>query len=92
MEKLTNTESYHFGENKIIILPYYLYEVSIYKITNDTVNIINSKYYKSNKLLKTNKEIEYRKFRNYLLVRYIDLLGAPINFIKENNLQIIKKK
>ena len=44
--------SYRFGENRIEPMPYFLYEVSTYKITRDMAYLLNSKFFKSDKLLK----------------------------------------
>lgn len=86
MVEPTTSESYRFKDNKIKVMPYFLYEISIYKITKNMVNMLDSKYFKSNKLLGICNE--YNKFRNNLIVKYVDLLGAPIEFIKENNLPL----
>lgn len=80
--------SYRFGEHRIEPMPYFLYEVGIYKITEDSAGILGSKYFKSDKLLDFKTEVEHKKFKDYRLVKYIDLLGAPIEFIEENNLSI----
>lgn len=51
--------------------------------------ILGSKYFKSDKLLNIKKDVEYlKKTKDYNIVRYIDLLGAPMSFIEENNLPI----
>lgn len=90
--------SYRFEEHRVEPMPYFLYEVGIYKITNDSACILGSKYFKSDKLLNLKSEVEQRKFSNYRLLKYVDLLGAPMEFIEENNLPIyelrkpIKKK
>lgn len=88
MAKPTIPVSYRFGENRIEPMPYFLYEVSIYKITKNMAGLLDSKYYKSDKLLKIKNEVESKKYKDYSIVRYIDLLGAPMEFIRENNLPI----
>lgn len=88
MAKPTIPVSYRFGENRIEPMPYFLYEVSVYKITKNMAGILDSKFFKSDKLLKIKNEVECKKFKDYQIVRYIDLLGAPMEFIKENNLPI----
>lgn len=89
---------YRYNDDAVEILPYFLYEVSIYKIESTRASLLSCKYYSSNKLLKI-KEVEILKtFREYTIERFITLLGAPESFIKENNLPIyelrkpIKKK
>lgn len=88
MAKPTIPVSYRFGENRIEPMPYFLYEVSVYKITKNMAGILDSKFFKSDKLLKIKNDVECKKFKDYQIVRYIDLLGAPMEFIKENNLPI----
>lgn len=84
------TELFRFGNDKIEVLPYFLYEVTIYQISKSMVRLLESKYYKSDKLLNV-KDTAIR-YKNYSLIRNITLLAAPIEFIKENNLQELKKK
>lgn len=88
MAKPTIPVSYRFGENRIEPMPYFLYEVSIYKITKNMVCILDSKYYKSDKLLTIKKKAEYKKVKDGHIARFVDFLGAPIEFIRENNLPI----
>lgn len=87
---LMTTELFRFGNDKIEVLPYFLYEVTIYQISKNMVRLLESKYYKSDKLLNV-KDTAIR-YKNYSLIRNITLLAAPIEFIKENNLQELKKK
>lgn len=87
---LMTTELFLFGNDKIEVLPYFLYEVTIYQISKNMVRLLESKYYKSDKLLNV-KDTAIR-YKNYSLIRNITLLAAPIEFIKENNLQELKKK
>lgn len=87
---LMTTELFRFGNDKIEVLPYFLYEVTIYQISKSMVRLLESKYYKSDKLLNV-KDTAIR-YKNYSLIRNITLLAAPIEFIKENNLQELKKK
>lgn len=88
MAKPTIPVSYRFGENRIEPMPYFLYEVSIYKVAKNMAGLLDSKYYKSDKLLKIKNEVTCKRFKDYQIIRYIDLLGAPMEFIKENNLPI----
>ena len=93
MDKPTTTMvQYRFGDSKIEELPYFLYEVTIYQISKGMARLLESKYYKSDKLLKIKKSSSYKKYRNFSIIRCIDLLAAPIEFIKENKLSEIKKK
>lgn len=69
-------------------MPYFLYEVSVYKLAPNMACILGSKFFKSDKLLNIKKDVEYKKAKDFTIVRYIDLLGAPMSFIEENNLPI----
>lgn len=85
MEKPTKITSYRFGDDKIEVMPYFLYEVTIYQISKNMARLLESSYYKSDKLLKI-KDTAI-KYKDYSIVRNITLLAAPIEFIKNNNLQ-----
>lgn len=88
MVKPTIPVSYRFGGDRIEPMPYFLYEVIIYKATKNMAGLLDSKYYKSDKLLKIKNEVTCKKFKDYQIIRYINLLGAPMEFIKENKLPI----
>lgn len=90
MEKHIHQELYRFGDDKIEVLSYFLYEVTIYQVSKDMVRLLESKYYKSDKILKVKDTVI--KYKNYSIIRNITLLAAPFEFIKENNLQELKKK
>lgn len=92
MAKPTIPVSYRFGDDRIEPMPYFLYEVSVYKITKNMACILSSKFYKSDKLLKIKNTVECKKFKDHSIVRYVDLLGAPMEFIQENNLPIYELK
>ncbi len=95
MAKHTVRPSYRFGDERVEEMPYFLYEISIYKITKDGIGILNSKFLKSNKLLEIKKEVICKKYRNFQLMQCIDLRGVPIDFIIDNNLSLyepFKKK
>lgn len=92
MEKPTITTSYLLKDNRVVVMPYFLYEVSIYKITKNTATIIASKFFKSDKLLSIKKPTTVKKYRNYLVVRYIDILGVTKEFIEDNSLPLYQLK
>lgn len=83
---------YLIGDNKVEIMPYFLYEVSIYKITKNMAYLIDSQLYKSDKVLKVRNDVTVKKYRNYSIVRYITILGVTKEFVEENDLPIYKKK
>lgn len=77
---------YKYQDLYVEEMPYFLYEVSLYRIEKNRANLLCSKYYKANKLLKI-KECELvRRFNNVSIERFITLLGVPESFIKENYL------
>ena len=55
------------------------------------VSLLNSKRYISDRLLTIKSPTTFKNYPGYYIVRDIDLLGAPIEFIKENNLPIYHK-
>ena len=83
---------YHFGHNLVEILPYFLYEVTVYKITKNTVAIVNSQYYKSSRLLNIKKDTLIVRRNGYIIVTYLNVLGVTQEFLENNNLQLYLKK
>lgn len=95
MGKLTIPETYLLQGNRVEIMPYFLYEVSVYKSIKGMAFLIGSQYYKSNRLLNIKKETTVKKCSGYSVVRYISVLGVTKEFVDENRLQLyqpIKKK
>lgn len=80
--------TYRYQDSQIEVLPYFLYEVDIYRIAPKRVNILSSRYYTSNKLLQVNEREVIKRFKDFSIDRFITLLGAPLSFIEENNLPI----
>lgn len=83
---------YLIGDNKVEIMPYFLYEVSIYKITKNMASLMDSQLYKSDKVLKVRNDVTVEKYRDYSIVRYVTILGVTKEFVEENDLPIYKKK
>lgn len=85
---------YEYNGRLIEELPYFLYEVCIYKISKNSANMLSSRYYIANKLLKVEENKITNKFKNFIIQRFINLLGVPKYFIEDNNLKIheIKKR
>lgn len=102
MEKLTKQEScptlantYNYNGNQIELLPYFLYSVDVYRVSNKRSNVIISKLYTSNSLLDIKEVNIIKRFKTFSIIRYITLLGAPKFFVEENNLpkfELYKKK
>lgn len=83
---------YEYNGNLVEELPYFLYEVCIYKISLNNANLLSSKYYTSNKLVKLKDIVIMYRFKDFNIQRFISLIGAPRQFIRENNLKIHKVK
>lgn len=92
MEKLTIPTTYLLQGNIVETMPYFLYEVSVYKIAKNIAALIGSRFYKSDKLLKIKNDLTVKKFKDYKVVRYINILGVPKEFVEENNLPIYEAK
>lgn len=92
MEKPTAPTSYLLNGNKVEIMSCFVYEVSIYKITKNMAVLMGSQFYKSNKLLDVKEETTIKRFKNHIVIRNIDLLGVPKEFVEENNLPIYEYK
>lgn len=88
MEKPTVPTTYLLQGNRVEILPYFLYEVSVYKITKNMAALMGSQFYKSDKLLTIKEDVTIKKFKDYSVVRHVDILGVTKEFVEENNLPI----
>lgn len=86
--------SYQHEYGRVEPMPYFLYEVSVYRLERNLAGIVNSKFIKSDKFIEIKHGSIYKYCKGYTLVKSIDLLGAPMEFIQENNLPIyeLKKK
>lgn len=92
MEKPTIPQIYLFGDSRVEILPYFLYEVSIYKIAKNMAALMASQLYKSDKALTIKKDVTVKKYKDHSIVRYVDVLGVTKEFVEENNLPIYESK
>lgn len=92
MEKPIIPQTYLLGDNRVEILPYFLYEVSVYKITKNMAALMASQFYKSDKALTINKDVTVKKYKDYSIVRYVDVLGVTKEFVEENNLPTYESK
>lgn len=92
MEKPTVPQTYLLEDNRVEILPYFLYEVSVYKITKNMAALMASQFYKSDEALTIKKDVTIKKYKDYSIVRYVDVLGVTKEFVEENNLPIYESK
>lgn len=104
MAKRTQSQKGHSGDESklysykgsiIRVLPYFLYEVKVYKYSRLEFIVLGSKYYKSDTLLSIKFCNTVKYYDGYSIEHEISLVGTPEYFIKENNLQeykpIVKK-
>lgn len=85
--------SYRFEEHRVTIGPCFLYEVSVYKISKNTVSLLSSKFYKSEELLNIKSdEIVLEKNKDYSIVKSIDIIEVTESFKEKNNLHIYEPK
>ena len=99
MEKSTLPERYLTSDgSKIVPAPFFLYEVSTYKIFTregskpsiGRVECWSSKFFKSSKPLQIKSKTIKKK--DYLLEQSILWIAAPIDYIKDNHLEIYNPK
>lgn len=87
--------TYKYKGEQVLIESNYVYEVDVYLIQKNRANILCSRTYISDKELKV-KDVEIiKRGKDYNIQRFITLVGAPIEFIQENNLpiyELYKKK
>lgn len=93
MAKNTHTDSYLSGTgSKISIMDSFVYELSVYKVFKDRAECLGSKYYSSPKELKIKKDCKIKKYKDFSICIYIDWIGAPKQYIVDNNLELIIPK
>ena len=68
----------------------FLYEIGIYKIWKNRAECIYSKFYKFDKPLNIKKKTIYLKNKDYTILKFIDWLQAPKEYIINNNLKLIQ--
>jgi len=83
---------YLFENQKIEIMPSFVYEVSFYKHWKGGCCLLGNKFYQSNKLVKLKHSTQIKRVKDFLISKDIVLLGAPIEFIKENKLPLFIPK
>lgn len=72
---------YQDGRNKIELLTTYLYELSIYAIGKNRVELVASKFISSKKEIRIKKPIQIKKCKGYIIEKSIVLLGAPQEYM-----------
>lgn len=74
---------------KLTEYPKFLYEVSLYKIWRDRVECIDSQFYAAEKPLTIKKETISKKVKDYMLVKYITWLSAPLDYLLSNGFKLV---
>lgn len=89
-------KTYMYDGFLIETLPYFLYEVCINKYWKLGSCVLGNKFFKTDKLLHLKYRNILKYYKDYVIEKEIFLIGAPYEFIKENNLSIyepnVKKK
>jgi hypothetical protein len=78
--------TYRFGDSRVEVLPYFLYEVCIYRLYKDRAELLDSRYYKSSNLLTIKNATMSKQYKDYSIVKMINLLGVTQDFVDKNHL------
>lgn len=62
----------------------FIYEVEIYKKTNDSWNLEDTSMYKSNKFIEGLVAFSISRYMGYELHKFTELIAAPSFWLKEN--------
>lgn len=89
MAKRTAQKSSPSGVESLLVSDSFVYEISLYKIFKDRVELAGSQLYSSPEKIKLKKETIYKRTKEYTLMKCIEWLAAPREFIIENNLNMI---
>ena len=87
MEKSISPTRYRSGINTLYISSRFIYEVSLYKITKSGAALLKSQYYASDKPIANTKTSIAKLDKDTTLVKYIDWLAAPKDYLVEHNYQ-----
>lgn len=89
MAKKLTQNVYSNKQYKLIEYPKFLYEVSLYKIWKNRAECIDNQFYIADKPLVVKKETVTKKVKDYMLVKYITWLAAPLDYLVKNNFKLI---
>lgn len=82
------TKTYVYEGNRIEVLPYFLYEVCINKYWKNGFCVLGSRFLRTDKLLHIKHGNLLRNYGDCIIEKEISLIGAPYEFIRENNLPV----
>ena len=90
MARRTTQKKSPSGDESLLVADSFLYEVTLYKIYPDRVELAGSRLYSSGGKLDIQKDTLYKRTKEYTLMKCIDWIAAPKDFIEENHLNIIE--
>lgn len=85
-------KTYLYEGYQLMVLPYFLYEVDVYRIWHNGFALERSRQFKSNKFLRIKNYVVIKHYDGHNLERSINLIGAPMSFIKEKKLPLYGQK
>lgn len=85
MAKNISLTNYHSTIGNLYLTPLFTYEISIYKIFKNYVELAyhNIKY--STRYREVKKEASYKKYKNFTLMICVELIGAPKSYLLQNH-------
>ena len=83
-------KTYLYKDNRVEILPYFLYELSINKYWKSGFCSLGRKFFKSDNLIRINKTNIFKKYKDYIIEKEISLIGVPSEFVESNKLPIFE--
>ena len=90
MAKRTVQKNFHSGVESLLVSDSFIYEVSLYKIFKDRVELAGSQLYSNSKKITIKKETIYKRTKEFTLMKCIDWIAAPKDFIEQNNINILE--
>lgn len=79
-------KAYIFKDVLVRAVPYFLYEVCMYKYCSSGFCMLGSRLFRTDKLLNIKKASKLHHYKGYSIEKEISLIGVPYKFIRENNL------
>ena len=86
-----NKQLYIFNSRVIEQSTHFIYRVVFHKYWSNGYCLLGDKFFKSDKLLCIKTDNEFRYFKGYIIRKEIVLIGAPYEFIRDNNLPLYNK-
>lgn len=79
---------FKFNNNFISTSDTFIYEVDLFKYQNNTWNLENTKQYSCDKFIENLVEYQDWLYESFKIFKYTNLISAPINWIKENCVEV----